>query len=236
MRIEEQAKSINKTARAAGILYLVMAPFAVFGMKYMSSLVVPGDAAATAANIMASELLVRLSVVSALAVQVGHVFLVLLLYKLLKPVNETHALHMVMFMLVGVPITMLSELNHLAVLLLLNGADHLIAEPTQLHALVLLLLDLRADGVAIAMVFWGLWLFPMGYLVYKSGYIPRVLGVLLMLGCIGYVTDFFTFLVLPEFETPIGGIMGIGELALPLWLLIRGVDVEQWKERALESA
>ena len=115
----------NKTARVAGFLSLIMIPFALFGIMWASSLIVPGDAATTANNIMASESLFRLSIGSALMVQVGHILLVLVLYKLLKVVNKNHALLMVIFSLVGNPITMLNELNRVAVLLLLNGADYL---------------------------------------------------------------------------------------------------------------
>ncbi|NQV13858.1 DUF4386 domain-containing protein [bacterium] len=225
-------------ARAAGLLYLIAAPFAAFGMMYISSLVVPGDVATTATNIMASESLFRFSILSALIGQVGHIPLVLVLYKLLKPVNKTHAVLMVIFMLVGIPVTMMSELNHFAALLLLSGADYLTAlTADQLQALVPLFLDLREHGVFIAQIFWGLWLFPMGYLVFKSGYIPKIIGVLLIIGGFGYMIDFATFILFPDFGVIISGYTGIGEFPIfPLWLLIKGVNVEVWEKRALESA
>jgi len=233
-------KEIKKTARIAGFLYVIMIPFAIFGIQWAASLTVPGDAATTASNIMANELLFRLSIVSSLIVQVGHILLVLVLYKLLKPVNKNYALLMVIFMLVGVPIAMLSELNKFAALLLLSGADYLTAfTADQLQALVPLFLDLREHGINIATIFWGLWLFPMGYLVFKSGYIPRILGVWLILGGFGYLIYVVTFIFFPSFE-PIGGIIstitGMGEIVFGLWLLIKGVNVEQWEKRALESA
>ena len=172
----------NKTARLAGLLYLIVAPFAAFGMLYASTLIVPGDNAATASNILASELIFRFSILGALIGQVGHIWLVLILYKLLKPVNKNHAVLMVVFMLVGIPITMLSELNRFAALLLLSGADYLaVFTADQLQALAPLFLDLHDAGVSIAYVFWGLWLLPMGILVYKSGFLPKILGVLLMI-------------------------------------------------------
>ena len=227
----------NKTARIAGFLYLIMVPFALFGVMWTSSLIVPGDAAATANNIMASELLFPLSIVSALIVQIGHILLVLLLYKLLKAVNKNHALLMVIFMLVSVPITMLNELNRFAVLLLLSGADYLtVFTADQLQALVPLFLDLHEHGVSIAGIFWGLWLFPMGYLVFKSGYIPRILGVLLIIAGFGYLLDSVSFFLFPDFVATISQFTGIGEILLPLWLLIKGVNVKQWEKRALESA
>ena len=227
-------------ARVAGFLYLIpwFLSFANYFLR--QSLIVPGDAATTANNIMASESLFRLSIVSALILQTGHILLVLVLYKLLKAVNKNHALLMVIFMLVGVPITMLSDLNRFAALLLLSGADYLtVFTADQLQALVPLFLDLHEHGVSIAGIFWGLWLFPMGYLVFKSGYIPRILGVLLIIAGFGYLLDFFTFFLLPNFYATINQITqftGWGELLLPLWLLIKGVNVEQWEKRALESA
>jgi hypothetical protein len=202
-----------------------------------SVLIVPGDAATTANNVLASESLFRLGVVSALITQTVQILLVLALYKLLKPVNRNLALLMVIFILLGVPIAMLNELNHFVVLLLLSGADYLtVFTADQLQALVPLLLDLHEHGIMIAHIFWGLWLLPMGYLIFKSGYIPRILGVLLIIGGFGCLIDFVTFLLFPDFDVTIAEFTFIGELLLPLWLLIKGVDVEQWEKRALESA
>ena len=227
----------NKTARVAGFLSLIMIPFALFGIMWASSLIVPGDAATTANNIMASESLFRLSIGSALMVQVGHILLVLVLYKLLKVVNKNHALLMVIFSLVGNPITMLNELNRVAVLLLLNGADYLtVFTAGQLQSLVSLFLALHEHGVLIATIFWGLWLFPFGYLVFKSGFLPRILGVLLIIAGSGYLIDFATFFLFPNFDVAINIYTGWAELILCLWLLIKGVNVEQWEKRALESA
>jgi len=230
--------SINKTARLAGFLYLLMAPFGIFGIMYVPSrLIVPGDAATTASNIMASESLFRLGIVSALIVQIIQILVVLVLYKLLKPVNKNLALLMVLFILVGVPIAMLAELNRFAALLLLGGADYLTAfEADQLHAQVMLFLDSREHGVAIAGIFWGLWLFPMGYLVFKSGFIPGILGILLMIGCFGYLIESVTLFLFPNFDATISLFTFWGEVLFPLWLLIKGVNLEQWEKRALESA
>src|SRR5215211_8887210 len=201
-----------------------------------SVLIVPGDAATTANNVLASESLFRLGVVSALITQTVQILLVLALYKLLKPVNRNLALLMVIFILLGVPIAMLNELNHFVVLLL-SGADYLtVFTADQLQALVPLLLDLHEHGTMIAHIFWGLWLLPMGYLIFKSGYIPRILGVLLIIGGFGYLIDFVTFLLFPDFEVTIAEFTFIGELLLPLWLLFKGVDVARWEKRALESA
>ncbi len=224
-------------ARLAGFLYLFMVPFGIFGVMWVPSIIfVSGDTAATAHNIMTSESLFRLGIVSALIVQVLHIFVVLALYKLLKPVNKNHALLMVIFALVGIPIVMLNLLNQFAALLLLSGADYLtVFAADQLQALVMLFLNLHEHGFMIAHIFWGLWLFPMGYLVFKSGFIPKILGVLLIIGGLGYLIDFVTFFFIPDFDA-IKMFTFLGEVLLPLWLLIKGVNVEQWEKLALESA
>jgi hypothetical protein len=213
-------------------------PLGIFGILYVpSNLVVPGDAATTASNLMASETLYRLSIVTALLIQIVNIFVVLALYQLLKPVNRNMALLMVIFILLGAPIAMLSELNQFAVLVLLSGADYLTVFTTdQLQALAAFFLDLHDHGVSIASIFWGLWLFPMGYLVFKSGFLPRILGILLIIGCFGYLIDFFAPFLFPNFRVTVSQFTFIGELLLPLWLLIKGVNVEQWEKRALESA
>jgi len=240
MTIKEKMNP-NKIARVAGFLYLLMAPFGVFGMFYVPSIIiVPGDAAITANNIMASESLFRSGIVSTLMVQIINIFMVLVLYKLLKPVNKNHALLMVIFILIGAPIAMLNELNRLITLLLLSGANYLtVFTADQLQALVPLFLDLHEHGITIAGIFWSLWLFPMGYLAFKSGYIPRILGVLLIIAGFGYLIDSFAVFLLPNFYATISQFIlftTYGELLFPLWLLIKGVNVEQWEKRALESA
>ena len=222
-------------ARVTGLLYLIKVPLAIFGIAFIPSLVVPGDAAATVSNLIASEFLVRLSIISSLVVQVSFIFLLFLLYRLLQPVNRTYSLLMVVLMMISIPLTMISELNPFAALMIVNRID-----PTsgftveQAHTLVPLLLDLREHGIFIANIYWGLWLFPFGYLVCKSGYIPKIFGILLMIGCAGYVIDFLTFVLAPDFGT-ISQVTGWGEILLPLWLLIKGVNVDVWNERTLES-
>lgn len=226
--------SVNKTARVAGLLYLTLVPLAFFGVPDAN---VPGDAATTASNIMATESLFRLSIVSALLTQVVNIFVVLALYQLLRPVSKNMALLMVIFLLLGVPIAMLNELNRLAALLLLHGAGYLtVFTPDQFQALVPLFLDLHHLGITIAGVFWGLWLFPMGYLVFKSGFLPRILGVLLIIGCFGYLIDSCAAFLFPDYGVQIVMFTFWGEVLLPLWLLIKGVNVEQWQKHALASA
>lgn len=238
MNSKKKANPIQKTARIAGFLYMLLIPFGVFGMLYIpNTLFVPGDAAATANNIMANEMVFRFSIVSALFTQVIQIFVVLYLYKLLKSVSRSVAVLMVVFILVAVPIAMLNELNQFAVLLLLNGADYLTIFTTdQIHAFVALLLDLHEHGIVIAQIFWGLWLFPMGYLTFKSGFLPKIIGLLLIVACFGYLIDSFTFFLMPNFGIIFSEFTFLGELLITFWLLIKGVNVEAWEKRALKPA
>jgi hypothetical protein len=238
MKDPTRDSSLLLNARVAGLLYLALAFFGAFGILYVrSALVVPGDAAATAGNILRSETLFRIGFVSDLIGQTIFIFLVLALYRLLKPVDRAQALLMVILALVAVPIAMLNLVNQAAALVLVGGADYLaVFDPAQRAALALLFLELQGHGVSIAQIFWGLWLFPLGYLVFRSGFLPRLLGLLLMIGCFGYLVDFFTGSLLPDSGMTVSQFTFIGELLLPLWLLIKGVNVERWKKLALGPA
>lgn len=225
----------NRTARLAGGLYLAMAPFGFFGIVYVPSvLLVPGDAVTTARNIMASEWLFRSGTVSHLIGQIIFIFLVLALYRLLKPVNKDHAVLMVVLALLGIPIAFLNEVNHLAALRLLNSADDGAFTSTQLQAQAMLFLDMRRSGILVNQVFWGLWLLPLGFLIFRSGFLPKLLGILLVIGGVGYVIDSATQLLFPGLPT-ISQFTFIGELLFPLWLLIKGVNVARWREVALHA-
>ncbi len=225
-------------ARLAGFLYLLTVPLGVFNFAYLpSNLIVSGDAAATAHNLMASESLFRLGIVSALLGAIIAILYVLILYKLLKPVSKDIAALMVVFALLGIPITMLNEFTQLGILQLLSGADYLTVFTTaQLQALAYLFVRLHSYGISIAFIFSGLWLFPLGYLVFKSGFLPRILGVLLIIGGFGYLIDVFAGFLFPGSNLSIGLFTGLSEIFFLLWLLIKGVNVEKWEKRALESA
>jgi hypothetical protein len=204
-------------------------------MYVPATLIVAGDATTTANNIMDNELLFRMGIVGSLITQVVQILVVLVLYKLLKSVNKNHALLMVVFALVGVPIAMLNTLNRVAALLLLNGADYLtVFTADQLHAQVMFFLNLNELGQSIATIFWGLWLFPLGYLIYKSGYFPRILGVLVMMGCFGYLIDSFTHFILPYYANqaiflPLIALLTIGEILFMGWILLKGAKIPEMK-------
>jgi len=155
------------------------------------------------------------------------VFLVLALYRLFQPVDEMLAKQVVILgALVSVPIVFVNVLNDVAALILVSGADWLsVFEKPELDALVYLFLRLHARGITVASIFWGLWLFPFGLLVIRSGFIPRVLGVLLMIAGTAYLASAFATLVLPQYAPLVGKIalpLEVGELPIIFWLLIWG--------------
>jgi Domain of unknown function (DUF4386) len=219
--------STKQAARLAGVLYLVNGVTGFFGIIYVPSrLIVSGNAAATANNILASERLFRIGIVSELICAAEFVFLLWVLYRLLGGVNKTHASLMVILGLVFVPIMCVNVLNEIAALTLLRGADFLsVFDKRQLEAMAMLFLDLHRYGYVVGWIF-GLWLFPFGVLVFKSGFLPRILGVLLIAACFGYLADSLTPLLLPSYANIVGRFASIpltlGEPAIILWLLIRG--------------
>jgi hypothetical protein len=228
--------STKKTARIAGLLYLVNGVTGFFGIIYVPSrLIVSGNAAVTANNILVSERLFRLGIVSELICAAEFVFLLWALYRLLVGVNKTHASLMVILGLVFVPIMLVNTLSEIAALMLLRGADFLsVFDKRQQEAMAMLFLDLHRYGYVVGWIL-GLWLLPFGVLVFRSGFLPRILGVLLIAACFGYLADSLTPLLLPSYEDVVGRIANIpltlGEPAIILWLLIRGA-----KDQPLEAA
>lgn len=224
-------KASKKSARLAGVYYLLLLVFVIIAEIVRNVVIVPGDAAATAENIMASEWLFRFGFVSDLMHMTAFVMVAFTLYALLKTVNPNLALLFVLFTLAAVVIMSLNMLNLFAPLLLLNGEPYLnVYESGQLHAQVMLFLDLHANGFLIAQIFFGLWLLPLGILVYKSGYFPKMLGALLMAGCFGYLIDFFQNFLFPAHHVisyPGLAIATIAEVSFLLWLLIKGADIKQ---------
>jgi hypothetical protein len=227
--------SINRTARLAGGLYLSLVPLGAFSFSYVPSvLLVPGDPAATSRNILASELLFRGAMISHLVSQVIVVFLVLVLHRLFKPVNHDHATLMVVLALLGIPMAFLNEVNHLTVLRLLSGADDGAFTAPQLHAQVMLFLDRYRSGILVTQVFWGAWLLPLGVLVFSSGFLPRLLGILLVVGGSGYLFDSGMQLLFAGIPT-ISQVTFVGEVLFGLWLLIKGVNVARWQQVTLRA-
>jgi len=218
--------STKNAARIAGMLYLLTSiPGAVSLLYIPSHFIVWKDPAATAVKIAASEYPFRLGIVIELVGFVGFIFVVRALYRLLAGVNKSLASLMVTLMLVSIPVSCLNVLNELAALALVRGADSLSAfDKPQRDALAMLFLDLHFQGFMVAQIFWGLWLIPFGMLVYRSGFLPRILGVLLMVACFGYLANSLVgFGVLQA--GPVSRLVGqltVCELPIILWLLIVG--------------
>jgi hypothetical protein len=224
-------KKMNKNAqiaRFAGILYLFVIIFGVFAqMIVRGGLITFDDATVTAQQISASEPLFRLGFVSDLTMMVCYLFLAFTLYVLLKPIGKNLSLLFLLLTVVSVAIMCLNMLNQFSALLLLNGAEYLgVYDTNQLHTQALFFLNLHKYGYLIAQIFFGLWLFPLGFLVYQSGYFPKVLGVLLMGACIAHLVDFFAIFLFPIQSGSITELTQmpiiLGEFSFCLWLLIMG--------------
>jgi hypothetical protein len=234
--------SIKKRARVAGILYLLIGLTAPIGLMYVPGrLIVEGNATATADRLRASESLLRVGIGSELFHQTVAIFLVLALYRLFKSVSEKHAVLLVILgALVSVPIMFLNVLSEIAALILVSGADFLsVFDKPQLDALALLSLRLHSKGILIASIFWGLWLFPFGILVIRSRFIPRVLGVLLMIAGSAYLASAFASLVLPRYAPLVGKValpLEVAEVPIMFWLLIWGARAQRPDAPALEPA
>ncbi len=215
-------------AKKAGVWYAAVAVTSMFGMIFVDHrLYVEGNAAATAAAILANERLYRIGMALVLAGRAAQVPLVLNLYRLFKSTSKELARTMLALELVMVPIAFLDMLCKFAPLVLLKGSPlAAVFTPAQLQALSLLSLDLYQDGIVIAGVFWGLWLLPLGLLVWKSGLFPRIFGVLLLIGFASYMVDSLCAFVLPEARQALSPFvvagMSVAELPFVLWLLIMG--------------
>jgi Domain of unknown function (DUF4386) len=224
--------SEKRRARTAGLLYLIVAVCGGFSELYVrASVKVAGDAAATADNIAASATLFRIGALTDLVNLVCFLVLALVLYGLLNPVSERAAQAMLLFNAVSVAVMTANMVNHLAALQAATSGD---------DALATLFLDLHAHGYLVAGTFFGLWLLPLGYLLYRSGYAPRALGALVMVGSLGYVADLVTHILFPTAAETLSLLLvlpsALAELSLVLWLLVKGLNVQPRAHPVLASA
>ncbi len=225
--------TVKKQARIAGFWYLMMAVTGPLGLIIVpGTMIKSGDAAATAKNILDSEFLFRMSIVSNFLCQLAFIWLVLALYRLFKDVNATQARLLVSLVLVSIPISFLNMLNPMAALLLLKDAEFLTAfSLEQRQSMALMFLKFQEYGTGIAEIFWGLWLFPFGWLAYKSGFLPRVLGILLIAAGIGYLIHCTAYFLFPDSAETVNTIVSlpemIGELSMVAWLLIKGAREQE---------
>lgn len=231
MTIHTTKTSPHIYARAAGLLYLIIIVFGITSEVFIrSSLIVTGDASATATNILASEGLFRLGFVTDSLMLLSDVAIAVLFYILLKPVSKTLALIAAAFRLTQAAILSFNLLNYYAALLLLNGIEYAAAfKPDQLNALAMLFLDMHSHGYDLGLVFFGFSCLILGYLVTKSDYFPSIFGYGLIAAATVYLTGSFTLFLFPDHASliePIYIIPLIAELSFCLWLLVKGVRVK----------
>jgi len=230
-------------ARICGALYLYIFVAGSFAELFVrSKLVVSRDAAATAANIMSSESLFRLGFSGELLHLACDVAVAMLLYALLRPVDRNLALLAAFMRRACDLILATASLSHFAALHLLGGADYLKTfQPDQLQSLALLAMKLHGDGYAISLVFFAFACFSLGYLIFRSEYLPRTIGALLIVAGACYLINSFAYFLFPATAAALfnAGILlpcFVAELSLTLWLLVKGVNVAKWEERALQES
>src|SRR5712692_5253910 len=225
--------SPRSLARMAGVSQVLEGTTATFGqVVVLGRLVVFGNAAATAANILGHERLFWLGFASSLIGVAFHIAWALLFYELLKPVNRSLSLLAAFVILVGCAIQALTSLLYLAPLLILQGGSSLSAfTPEQLQALALMFLKLNTYAFDVYLVFFGLWCVLIGYLIFRSTFLPRILGVLLAISGLGFVTYLYPPLAYRLFMPYIAAASALGEVSLELWLIVMGVNAQRWKEQ-----
>jgi hypothetical protein len=229
--------SPNKVARIAGLLYLVEIVTGIFSLMYVPSRIrVHGDAMATVQHLMANEFLFRLDVVIGSISDVIALVLPLVLYKLLSPVSKHAAVFMVAFGVVFIPIDLVAAADQLDILSLLSdgSAQHHALSSTQYVAQVMALFDASYNKTLVSELFWGLWLLPFGYLVVKSGFLPKILGYFLMLGSLSYLVPFIVKVLFPSYSIPdiVSLPSAIGEIGTALWLAFVGIRRPMRDQRA----
>ena len=219
--------SPRKTARMAGLFYLIFILTTVLATSIRDSFIVSGDATATANNIISSQELFRVGFVTELVSATFFVLAAWALYSLLKPVNKNLALLLLLLNLGGVAVECLNTLNLYAALQFLSGANYLTAfQTSQLQAMAMSYLDLYTTGFLIAQIFFSAWLIPLGYLVYKSRILPKFLGLLLILDFFGNMSWFLQGFLFPDYKIlayPGNAISFIAEISLTVWLLVMAV-------------
>lgn len=220
--------SLKKLARLAGILYLFIIIGGIFTILYVpSKIIVHDDINSTANNILAHELLFRSSIICDIATNIIWIFLALTLYRLLKQVNEHQAVVLVVLVLIQVPIVFIIEAFNISSIMVFKDEMLKSFEFTQRQDLAMSFLKINNNMTLTLEIFWGLWLIPFGQLLYKSGFIPCILGILLILGGVAYIVESLTGLILPNKAATVSqftiAFYSVAEISTMLWLLIKGV-------------
>jgi Domain of unknown function (DUF4386) len=239
IKTETLVQPTKKTARIAGAIYLTLVVTGPFTLVYIpDKLIVRGDAGATASNVLAHQTLFGLGILGDAFTEVIFICLAFALYRLLRGVNHYWAKLMVGFVLVSAAVGFVNALNNVAAGILIQGAGFLAPlGVAQRNALAMLFIRLHGQGHIINEIFWGLWLFPFGYLVFRSGFLPRILGIWLMIACFGWLVMSVTALCFtPYYDIAFKCAQPIllGEVAIMLWLLIRGVKARPLLPSSLE--
>ena len=235
MEDERRAISPKHLARIGGVLYLIIIVLGLFGEAFVrDKLIVAGNAAATAQNIRSFELLWRLGTAGNLVHLVCAVALTLIFYILLRVVSRDLALLLVFFDLISIGIEAASKLSLVAGLFPLSNAEYLKAfEPAQLQALSYLAIRQHGYGFGISLIFFGCACLIIGYLIFRSDFLPKAIGVLMQVAGVCYLTNSFGLILSPEFAGRIFPVILIpafvGEASLCLWLIAKGVDVDKWR-------
>jgi len=226
--METNLSSLKKTARLAGGLYLIWVITGIYGLMYVpSQTIVKGNAVATANKILYNEFIFRTGIINDLFSATIGIFLLFALYTLFRQVNKHHALLMVVLFFVTIPVTFIMDGFSIASLMLFKGNVLNTFEISQRQDLAMFLLKINDYGILTLEMFWGLWLLPFGYLAYKSGFIPRLIGIFLILNGIAYIIPSTVSLLLPDYQAIIRQFampfLILGEISITLWLLIKGV-------------
>jgi hypothetical protein len=233
VRMERIAEASPRPgARITGVVYLLYFLMAVFGEFFLKGMIVDGDAAATATNLLAHQPLFQMGIATGLISTACYVAVTALFYDLFKPVNRILTLVAAFFSLVGCAILAFASLFQVAPLVVLGGSQYLsVFKVEQLRALALMFLELNTQANNICVVFFGVYCLLIGYLIFRSAFLPRTLGVLMALAGLGWLT--FLCPPLANHLSPYNLVLGfVAELALCLWLLVMGVNVQRWKEQA----
>jgi hypothetical protein len=223
----------KRLARIAGVLYLLNGICSTFALLFVEKKVyVPGDAATTVRNLVANSELVRLGIVANLFQATEWVFLAMTLYLLLKHVHKSAASAMVVLVAIGTGITCLNEIFEFEGLRVATGkVGSLVFGGVNANTLALLLLDTQHNGILIAQIFFGLWLVPLGYLAYTSGWFPKALGVLLVVGGGCYLVDLLALFLVPDLSQTINSLVVmpsvIAEVSMVVYLLVFGVRIQK---------
>ena len=222
----------KKIARIAGILYLINAITGAIGIIIVpGKLIAPNDIAATAQNIINNEFLFRIGILSSISCQIVFIFLALTLFNLFENVSRSLTRTLLTLVVVSVPVAFYLIFNQIEAFEILQNNVMTSMEQIQKQELAMSKLQIYKDGVVLIGVFWGLWLIPFGQLVYKSGFIPKILGVFLIVGGLSYLLDVTAFILIPDFHRQtnilVAVISSIAEITMVLWFLIKGIKTDK---------